>query len=336
MYWKSKHDIFLIAEIGGNHEGNFEYAQELTQLACESGVDAVKFQIYTGDTLVNRLEDPDRNKHFKKFELQPGQYIELAKQCKSNNVLFCASVWGSSAFEWINPYIPFYKVGSGDLTAYPILDIVTSYVKPIILSTGLSTMEEVEATVKYIQSKNVKYFNNDYLALLQCTSMYPIPPKDANLDVMLAYKEKFNYPVGYSDHTIGIKAVETAIAIGAQIIELHFTDKREGKTFRDHQISFNKQEVVDLIKRIKIIQTLKGNKAKTPLESEVKSNHIRSFRRALYPARDMKKGEIIQEKDIVALRPNHGIDARDYDKVIGKVLIKKLKKFQKLTFKDIK
>ena len=102
-----------------------------------SEVDAVKFQIYTGDTLVNRLEDPDRNKHFKKFELQPGQYIELAKQCKSNNVLFCASVWGSSAFEWINPYIPFYKVGSGDLTAYPILDIVTSYVKPIILSTGV-------------------------------------------------------------------------------------------------------------------------------------------------------------------------------------------------------
>ena len=330
--WRGKHGPFLIAEIGGNHEGNFEYAQELLQLACDSGVDVVKFQIYTGDTLVSKIEDPDRNKHFKKFELNPDQYIRLAKQCKNNNVLFCASVWDVSALEWIAPYIPFFKIGSGDLTAYPILEIITSYGKPIIMSTGLSTMKEVEESVQYIQSKNEKYTNSDFLALLQCTSMYPIPPEDANLNVMLNYKSKFNLTVGYSDHTIGNEAVETAIAMGAEIIEFHFTDKREGKTFRDHQVSFTKQEVLQLIERINVINNLKGSGDKKPLKSEIESGHITSFRRGLYLTRDMKKGERITENNIVALRPNHGIDARDFNKVIGKEITKSIKQYEKLVW----
>ncbi len=334
--WKGKHGPLLIAEIGGNHEGNFEYAQELTQLACESGVDAVKFQIYTGDTLVSKIEDPEKNKHFKKFELKPDQYIELAKQCKSNNVLFCASVWDPGAFEWIDSYIPFYKIGSGDLTAYPILDIITSYCKPIMLSTGLSTMDEVEESVRYIQIKNKKYTGSNFFALLQCTSMYPIPPVDANLNVMIEYKKRFNLTVGYSDHTIGSTAVETAIAMGAEIIEFHFTDERAGKTFRDHQISFTKEEVIQLIERIKIVNSLKGNGEKKPLKSEIESGHIACFRRGIYLSRDLKKGEIIEKGDIVALRPNHGISSKDFDKVIGRVVKKNLNKYQRLSLELLK
>jgi|ETN02SMinimDraft_4_1059925.scaffolds.fasta_scaffold31242_2 N-acetylneuraminate synthase/N,N'-diacetyllegionaminate synthase len=330
--WHGKQGPFLIAEIGGNHEGDFEYAQELTQLACESGADAVKFQIYTGDSLVSKVEDSDRNKHFEKFVLKPDQYIALAKQCKKNNVLFTASVWDPSAFEWIDPHIPFYKIGSGDLTAYPILDIITSYGKPIILSTGLSTMKEVEGSVKHIQSKNDIYKDTKNFGLLQCTSMYPISAKEANLNVMLEYKKIFNIAVGYSDHTIGTTAVETAITMGAEIIEFHFTDTREGKSFRDHQVSFTKEEVVQLIEKIKLINSLKGNGKKIPLNSEITSGHIKSFRRGLYFARDMKKGEIITENDIVTLRPNNGIDARDYSKVIGQLLKKNTKKLKKLTF----
>jgi len=328
--WRGKHGPFLIAEIGGNHEGDFEYAQKLTQLACESGADAVKFQIYTGDSLVSKVEDLDRNKHFDKFVLEPDQYIELANQCDNKNTLFTASVWDSSAFEWIDPYMPFYKIGSGDLTAYPILDLVSSYGKPIILSTGLSTMEEVEKSVKYIQTKNDSYKDSNNFGLLQCTSMYPIPNEDANLNVMLEYKNKFNIAVGYSDHTIGATAVETAVAMGAQIIEFHFTDTREEKSFRDHQVSFTKEEVIQLIKKIKLIKSLKGDGVKKPLKSEIEADHVTSFRRGLYFARDMKKGEKIEKRDIVSLRPNHGIAANEFYGVIGKVVMKNCKEFEKV------
>ena len=125
--WNGKHGPLIIAEIGGNHEGSFEYAQELTQLACESGVDAVKFQIYTGDSLVNKIEDPDRNRHFNNFVLEQRQYIKLAEQCHENGVIFTASVWDPSAFDWIDPFIPFYKIGSGDLTALSLIDKIISW-----------------------------------------------------------------------------------------------------------------------------------------------------------------------------------------------------------------
>ena len=117
-YFKSKNGVYIIAEIGGNHEGDFEYAKKLTRLAIESGVDAIKYQIYTGDSLVNPKYDPKRNEHFKKFQLSCEQYLELAIMCQEAKVTFMASVWDVEAFEWIDKYMPIYKVGSGDMTAY--------------------------------------------------------------------------------------------------------------------------------------------------------------------------------------------------------------------------
>jgi N-acetylneuraminate synthase/N,N'-diacetyllegionaminate synthase len=332
--WQGKQGPYLIAEIGGNHEGDFDYAQRLTQLACESGVDAVKFQIYTGDTLVSRIEDPQRNKHFSKFELKPKQYIELAKQCRLNDTVFLASVWDMSALEWIDPYLEYYKIGSGDLTAYPILKAIISTRKPIILSTGLSTLDEVREAVNYVQSLDSRYKRKEYFALLQCTSMYPIPNEDANLRVIELLREEFNLPVGYSDHTIGTAAVETAVAMGAEIIEMHFTDSRDGKSFRDHQISFTCEEIQQLILRIKKINELQGEATKTPTPSEIESNHVNSFRRAVYPIRDLPSGTTLSEEDLILLRPNHGIDARDYGKVIGKKLQRSVSAHQRLSWDD--
>ena len=331
MKFNGKNGTFLIAEIGGNHEGDFAYAQELTQLACDSGVDAVKFQIYTGDSLVNKKEDPDRNAHFKKFELKKQEYIFLSKQCKKNNVEFSASVWNPDAFSWIDPYLNFYKVGSGDMTAYPILDIIISFGKPILLSTGLSTMEEVIDTVKYIQAKNQIYLNRNFLAILQCTSMYPIPFEDANLNVINEYKKEFKLKAGYSDHTKGSLAVETAVSMGADIIEFHFTDSREGKVFRDHQISFTKDETIELIDKIKKINSLKGDGKKKPLKSELSSGHVQSFRRGLYFNKNLSKGDMIRKQDIVALRPNHGLDSRNYYKIIGRKLNCDVERLEKIS-----
>lgn len=328
--WAGKNGPLLIAEIGGNHEGDFEYAKKLTQLAIEANVDFIKYQLYSGDTLVSKLESPQRNKHFKKFELSKEQYVELAEICNKNNVGFMASVWDPEYVEWIDKYMPIYKIGSGDLTAYPMLKKFTELQKPIIVSTGLSTFKEVEDAVKYIQSQDELYKNSEYLSVLQCTSMYPIPFTDANLNVMTEFGNKIGLPIGYSDHTEGSYALEIAVAMGAQILEFHFTDSRENKEFRDHKVSLTRDEVLHLIEKIKLIDKLKGDKEKKPLPIE--GDHPTTFRRAVYPIKDLKKGTVITEKDITVLRPNHGIDAREYDNLLGKKLRVDVKEHQKLSW----
>lgn len=332
--WQGKHGPLLIAEIGGNHEGDFEYAKRLTQLAIESDVDYIKFQLYTGDTLVSRVENPIRNKHFKKFELSKDQYIELAKMCNAAGIGFMASVWDIDYLEWIDAYMPIYKIGSGDLTAYPVLKATAKKGKPIILSTGLSTLEDVVGAVEYIQSIDPIYKNPDFLSVLQCTSMYPIPFEDANLHVMKTIHDLTGLPIGYSDHTEGSKALEIAVAMGAQVLEFHFTDSREGKEFRDHKVSLTRDEVHALIKDIKNITVLQGHPMKRPLAIE--GDHPKTFRRAVYPLHDIPEGTVIEEKHLTTLRPNHGIDARDFDKLIGKTTTLALKAHQKLEWEYFK
>lgn len=318
----------MIAEIGGNHEGNFKYALELTKLAIEADVDFVKFQMYSGDTLVSKLESPQRNKHFKKFELTKENYLQLAEMCKSQGVHFMASVWNPDYVSWIDPYNPIYKIGSGDLTAYPVLKKFARLGKPMILSTGLSTIDDVVGAVTFIQNENEVYKDPNYLSILQCTSMYPIPFSDAHLSVMDTFKELFNLPVGYSDHTEGKKALVTAVAMGAQILEFHFTDTRENKDFRDHKVSLTRDEVRTMIKEIKEVEQLKGSNIKRPLE--VEGDHLISFRRAVYPRTDLKKGTVLTEEHLTVLRPNHGIDARLYYEVLGKKLKEDVLEHQKL------
>ena len=327
-FWKGKYGPLLIAEIGGNHEGDFDYARRLTELALEADVDYVKYQLYQGDTLVSREESPQRNQHFKKFELSQEQYLSLAELCHQHDVGFLASVWDADYFTWIDPYMDFYKIGSGDLTAYPILKATAQLGKPILLSTGLATLDEVLSTVDYIQSVDTKYQNPDFLAILQCTSMYPIPFKDANLSVMSLYRQATSLPVGYSDHTVGSTALEVAVAMGAEILEFHFTDTREGKSFRDHQVSLTRDEVKLLIENIGNIQTLQGRSLKRPLPIE--ADHRISFRRAVYPRTALPAGTLLTEEHLCCLRPNHGIDARDFDQVVGKRLNTPVKAHQKL------
>ena len=331
--FQGKFGPLLIAEIGGNHEGNFEYAKQLTQLAIDTNVDFIKFQIYTGDTLVSQIESPTRNQHFKKFELSNEQHLELAKMVTDAGIGYTSSVWDIEAMSWIDPYIPIYKIGSGDLTAYPVIRKTIEKKKPIIISTGLSTEQEVLDCIDFIQKLDPAYKNKNMLAILQCTSMYPISSNDAHLSVMGNLKKLTELTIGYSDHTEGCKALKYAIAMGAEILEFHFTDKREGKSFRDHKVSLTPKEVKELINEIQLINSLKGDAIKKPTQIEIDNSHEITFRRAVYPNRNIKKGEIISEENLTVLRPNHGIDARDFDKMIGNKINCDVKKHQKLEWK---
>lgn len=336
MNFTGKHGPLLIAEIGGNHEGNFEYAKKLTELAISTNIDYIKYQLYTGDTLVSPVESSDRNKHFKKFELSIEEYIELAKMVTNAGIGFMASVWNTDYIKVIDKYMPIYKIGSGDLTAYPILEVIAKIGKPIILSTGLSTMEEVLNSISFIQGVNEIYKDSNFLSILQCTSMYPIKKSDANLKVMDELRAKTGLSVGYSDHTEGLHALKYAYAMGAEVLEFHFTDSREGKAFRDHKVSLTPKEVIELIKEINIINELKGDGIKRPLPIEIEADHVRTFRRGLYVTRDMKAGEIISQDDIKALRPCNGIGANEFKSILGRQILNFIRKGEKLEKLNIK
>ena len=335
VFFSQRNPVFFIAEIGGNHQGNFEYARLLTRLALDSGADAVKFQFYTGDTLVSPVEGLDRNAHFKKFELSKQQNLDLIKMVDEGDAKPMASVWSAEMLNWANPYLPLHKVGSGDLTCYPMLALLAETNKPIILSTGLSSLNEVSDAVAYIEKCNPTYISERKLALLQCTSTYPTPDDDANLDAMLTLRSEFGLPVGYSDHTLGSDAIEAAVALGAQIIEKHFTDTRKDKTFRDHLIALTRDEVQGSLRKMSRISQFKGDGSKRLTESEKRAGHDISFRRGIYFSRDMKIGEKICSEDLRVLRPMHGICASEFDDMIGKTIVRDVSEGQALQQEDI-
>jgi sialic acid synthase SpsE len=325
--WKGSVGPLLISEIGGNHEGDFDVAKNMVQLAIGSGSDCVKLQLYTGDGLVSAVESPARNQHFKKFELSKDQHLYLAQMCREAGVSYNASVWEIEMLDWIDEHLDFYKIGSGDLTAWPILQVFAKKNKPILLSTGLSTLQEVLDTVAFIQSVNPSYKDPNMLCLLQCTSMYPIPLSDANLNVMTTYRNETGLSVGYSDHTEGMDALKVAAAMGASVLEYHFTDTRDGKEFRDHKVSLTPEELENLKIELTKLMSIKGSGIKTPTRSELEENHRISFRRAVYLRRDVKEGEIILASDLIFLRPANGTDVRDVDSVVGATTLRDIKAY---------
>ena len=345
--WRGKNGPLLIAEIGGNHEGNFDYAKKLLNLALNTEVDIIKFQLYEGKTLVSPFESKDRFDHFKKFQLRKKEHIYLAQMCKDSGVKYLSSIWDLDMLPWIDEFLDYYKIGSGDLTAYPIIKEFSKRGKPIIMSTGLSNLEEIKNSIQFIQDQNSIYKDKNYLAILQCTSSYPTADDEVNLRVIQTLKKETKVTVGYSDHTIGSLALKGAYIYGAEVLEFHFTDSREGKIFRDHKISLTPSETEKLIKDIRRkpgetkaqiddiarLKKLLGEKEKKPTKGEIDSNNLISFRRAAYSKNFLKKGHILNENDLIFLRPNHGVDARDYKKVIGKRLKKDIKPFQKLEIK---
>lgn len=326
-------DFDIIAEIGGNHEGDFEYAKALTELAIGSRADVIKFQIYTGESLVNPIVDPTRAAHFNRFALTIDQYKELAAMVRKAGKVFNASIWDWSLYQEFRDDITFIKIGSGDLTAYPLLRKLAAEPKPMIISTGLSTLAEIEDMLRFLASAG-RDLAGGSVALMQCTSMYPITDDEANLQVIPMLKEHFGLPVGYSDHTTGQDAAWISYGFGAEFVEVHFTDTRENRSFRDHQVSFTPSEIDALADKLARIKLLGGSPIKGPTASELSNGHLLSFRRAVYPARDIKAGETVSEDMLATLRPAQGIPASQVEFCIGKKARRDLKMGEVLLLED--
>ena len=314
-----KRRVYTIAEIGGNHEGSYEKALELTYKAIETNVDAIKYQIYTGDTLVNKLEDKERNEHFKRFELSKKEYLDLASKCKKANIDFIASVWDPRKLNEFIPMMPYIKIGSGDMTSLHMIERLIHYEKPLIISTGLSTYDEIEKVVAYIRKKSSYHRAKESIILLQCTAMYPIPDDQTNLAVINRLSKKFDCLSGYSDHTTGIDALKIACGLGSSIIEFHFTDDKENTSFRDHQVSLTCDDVKELHEYIDRIDTLMGSDNKVATEIEKETGHVRSFRRSIYASRLIEKGQRINNEDIISLRPCVDESSMKYENIVGSI-----------------
>ncbi len=327
---------FVIAEIGGNHEGQLDYAFKLLDDAVQAGADAVKFQTYTPDRIVSKVESPERHKHFGRFALRMDDYVALATACRERGVQFMSSIWDRESIDVLDPYIAVHKVGSGDLTNFRLLKNLVGRNKPLCIATAMSELHEVQQAVEYIASVDEEFIPEGKLCVMHCVAMYGNPRDEyANLRCLETLRRELDQAVviGYSDHTMGNVAVKVAVCMGAQVIETHFTDDTS-RDFRDHHFAHTKETLADFVDFCRRRELMLGSGLRTPVGEVETPRRIWEFRRAVYFSRDMKAGEIADEECLTTLRPREGIDARQYDQVLGKKLVRDKKACERLRWDD--
>lgn len=308
---------YIIAEVGGNHDGNVQEAINLVVEAAHSGADAVKFQIYDADKLVTKKLPAftqatgykyQRNR-FKDLEFKEEEWLEIVRICREVNVDFMATCFDIETLDKYQEYMDMIKIASGDLTYKKLIERASSYQKPIILSTGMASFEEIQMVSKWVHPGQ--------LTLLHCVSCYPCADINVNFPQMQKLMAFYNR-VGYSDHTFGTTACMTAAALGAKVIEKHFTIDN-AKTYGDHMHSITPIEMRDMVGHIRRMDRMFGTEVK-PFECE---SEIHRFRRGGYAARDMKKGDVIKDSDVLAIRPTTKKMPHEY---VGETLTKNIKK----------
>jgi N,N'-diacetyllegionaminate synthase len=327
---------FVIAEIGGNHEGDYDYALKLLRDAAEAGADAVKFQTYTPDRIVSKVESPERHAHFGRFALAMDQYVGLAESCRQQGVQFMTSIWDRESVEALDPYIEVHKVGSGDLTNYPLLKRLVETGKPICIATAMADLDEVVETVEFLGSVDSRLIPDGRLCAMHCVAMYGNPLDEfANLRAIDALRDALDdrVVIGYSDHTMGNVAVKVAVCMGARVIETHFTDDNS-REFRDHHFAHTKETLADFVEFCSRRVMMLGETVKRPVGQVETPRRIWEFRRACYFTRDMQAGEVAAEDNLTTLRPYEGIDARRYFDLLGKKLVRDKLAFQRLCWDD--
>ena len=319
----------IIAEIGNNHEGNFNNALKLIDAAKKSGVDAVKFQTFKTDLYYSK-HDKERVKRLKKFELSFEQFSKLAKYSKKKNLLFISTPLDLKSLDHLKKIVDIIKISSGDNNFHDLIKNSVKSNKELIISTGLTSLKEIVDLKKFIQDLN--FIKKTYF--LHCVANYPVDPKNANLNFILKLKKIFKDNIGYSDHTIGIDACLISFSLGSLIIEKHFTLDKSFSNFRDHAISADPKDMSELVKKIEIYRKLMNNKKEKYLSCENKERTL--FRRSYYFNKNLLKNTIIRSNDIIPLRPGNGIQLNKKYLIINKRIIKDVKKGSIVKLSDLK
>lgn len=301
---------FIIAEIGSNHDGRLDQAKQLIDAAARIGADAVKFQSFRADQLVTPQQEAVYQA-VKRCELPLEWHRELAAHARERGIPFLSTAFDEESADLLFELgMPAFKVASGDLTHFPLLRHVARFQRPILLSTGMGTLGEVEEAIGVIRQEG-----NEEIVMLHCVSTYPSRIEDANLRAMVTMGEAFGLPVGSSDHSLGIAVPLGAVALGACLLEKHFTADR---TLRgpDHPHSLEIEEFETMIREIRCLEAALGTGMKAPVAEEVPERNW--ARRGLYARVDIPRGTVITREMLKVVRPCFGLEPRDLERVVGR------------------
>lgn len=315
--------VYIIAEAGVNHGGDIEVAKELIDIAAEAGVDAIKFQAFRTKNLI--LEDvkkagyqtkttaaeESQSEMLKKLELRKEHYLELKEYCESKNVLFLITPFDEESLEELEELdVEAYKIASTDTTNIAFLERIAQKGKPMLLSTGMSFLQEVQQALETI------YPINKNVILMQCTANYPLDDAEVNLNVLKTYAENFDILLGFSDHSVGVGAAPYSIPLGAKVIEKHYTLSKdlEGP---DHKASLDPYELKEFVEIVRRVEKFMGTSEKKPTLSEVENRN--SLQKCLVASQSIAKGEPFTKSNLVAKRTGgKGIRANEIEKIVGR------------------
>lgn len=325
----SKH-VLIIAEAGVNHNGSLDLAKQLIDKAVEAGVDIIKFQTFKSEKLVSKAarqaeyqqrnigkKDEGQLAMLKKLELSQADHEELISYCNERGISFFSTAFDMDSIDYLHSLdMGLWKIPSGEITNYPYLRKIAQYKEPVILSTGMCELSDIEAAMKVLLDFGVQ---KEQITILHCNTEYPTPFADVNLKAMLEIGEKFGVQIGYSDHTKGIEVPVAAVALGAIVIEKHFTlDKNmEGP---DHKASLEPDELKAMVSAIRNIEQALGSGHKTISESERKNIEI--ARKSIVAARPIEAGEMLTEENLTVKRPGNGISPMRWNEVVGTRAVK--------------
>ena len=329
---------FIIAEAGVNHNGLLEIAKKLIDVAVDVGADAVKFQTFKADKIVTRAASKARYQiknmgtkesqldMLKKLELSPASQRTLFSYCKKKQIIFMSTPFDEESADLLDQLgMSIFKIASGEITNKPLIQHVANKGKPIILSTGMSFLGEVEKAINWIRKVKKRTTCASVvqpLTLLHCVSNYPAALPDVNLLAMKTMEKALGLPVGYSDHTVGIEIPIAAVALGATVIEKHFTLDRD-MPGPDHKASLEPRELKSMVLAIRNIEKAMGDGFKRPSPSELKNRDI--TRKSIVAAKEIKKGEVFTEENLTVKRPGTGISPMEWDKIIGRAAMRDFK-----------
>lgn len=322
--------VLIIAEAGVNHNGSLQIAKQLVDKAVEAGADIIKFQTFKSEKLVSKAakqaeyqqrnigkRDESQLAMLKKLELSVEAHHELMDYCKERNIRFWSTAFDMESIDFLHSLnMGLWKIPSGEITNYPYLKKIASFHEEVILSTGMCELSDIEAALNVLIDEGVK---KEQITVLHCNTEYPTPYQDVNLKAMLEIGEKFGVKIGYSDHTQGIEVPIAAVALGASVIEKHFTlDKTmEGP---DHKASLEPVELKAMVSAIRHIELALGSGHKTISDSERKNIEI--ARKSIVAACPIKKGEALTEENLTVKRPGNGISPMRWNEVVGTIAVR--------------
>jgi len=330
--FNTKEKVFIIAEIGNNHEGSYTLAEEMVGLAAETGADAVKFQTFKTEYYVSS-DDAHRFKRLKSFELTYNEFEKLSVVAKGLGLSFISTPFDIESALFLNSIVDALKISSGDNNFYPLLETVAETGKPIIMSSGLTDIQQIVKSKKLIEKIWDQENIVQDIAILHCVSAYPVEPIFANLKAIQTLRKSLNCTIGLSDHTLGVNAAIASVGLGARIIEKHFTIDKHFSDFRDHHMSSDPNEMKQLIQSIREVEIMLGSGDKV-LQLPEKDSALQ-MRRSIIAKYPLSKGHILQFDDITWVRPFGGLEPGEEQRIIGKRLNQDIQKGEKILINHI-